>query len=100
MINLIKDYANKRIELLKLDVTEKGVLLAGGVLFLSIIIVFLSLFLILSSFGLAIWLGKLVDNLALGYFLVAVIYLVLAVLCLIFRNVVKDLVANLLLKLL
>lgn len=98
MINLIKDYANKRIELLKLDATEKGVLLAGGILFLSIVIVFLSLFLILSSFGLAIWLGKSIDNLALGYFLVAIIYLVLAILCLIFKNIVKDLVASLLLK--
>lgn len=98
MIKLLKDYANKRIELLKLDATEKVVLLAGGIVFLLLVIVFLSLFLLLFSLGLSHWLGHWVNSVALGYFLVAVIYLISAALCIVFKDDIRKHIADLLLK--
>lgn len=98
MVEIIKDYAAKRVELLKLSATEKGVVTAGTLTFMIMVAIFTVFFLILFNIGVAILVGSYIGNYAYGFLIVAGIYLVLLILVFIFGKKIKDTIANKLLK--
>lgn len=98
MVEIIKDYAAKRLELLKLSATEKGVVTAGTLTFLIMVAIFTVFFLILLNIGIAILVGEAINNYAYGFLIVAGFYLILLILVIIFGKKIKDTIANKLLN--
>ena len=54
MINLLKEYIEKRINLVKLEVTEKAAFISGLVYFLVIAFVFLTFFIVFLILGIGL----------------------------------------------
>lgn len=98
MVEIIKDYAAKRLELLKLSATERGVVTAGTLTFLIMVAIFTVFFLILFNIGIAILIGTALDNYAYGFLVVAGFYLLLLILTIVFGKAIKDMIANKLLN--
>ena len=87
MIDLIKEYASKRADLLQLEATEKSVTILGTVIYI-ILILFSALFFIqLFLFGLAFLIGSYLNNygygllIVAGLFLIALTFSILAFIC-------------------
>lgn len=100
MLDLIKDYAGKRFDLLKMEATEKGVLSAGIVTVIVFIAIFLIFFLILLNIGIAFMIGDALDSIAYGFLIVAGFYLLLVILLAVLMKPIKNMIANKLLKML
>ncbi|MGZ5244305.1 MAG: phage holin family protein [Bacteroidia bacterium] len=82
----VKDFAKTKLAYYKLSAIEGGAAAASGAV-LGISLFFLGLFFfIFISIAAAIGLGYLVDNMALGFLFVALIYLLLAVLIFVMRD--------------
>lgn len=94
MIHLLKEYIEKRIELIKLDATEKTLKVIGiSVPFLMILILFI-FFLILLNIALGLYIGMAVENYALGFLILAGIYLLFIIFIFLLRNSIKKLIVN------
>ncbi|WP_407486646.1 phage holin family protein [Elizabethkingia anophelis] len=98
MFDIIFDYIEKKIDLLKLEVSEKTVISAGFLTFLTCALIALIFFVVLFNIGLAFWLGKMMGNYSYGFFAVSGFYLLCLILIIIFRNNIKRAVANFILK--
>ena len=81
-----EDYLDTRIELIKLSVAEKGAQSGANVLAIAIVGVIALFALGCFTIALSIWLGSLVESLALGFLIVGVIYVVIAVLLFLLRE--------------
>ena len=83
-----EDYLDSRIELVKLNVAEKGA--ESGAKLLSIGIVGVIGLAATSCFtiALAIWLGELMSSMPLGFVVVGVGYLIMAAILFIFRRAI------------
>lgn len=86
MIDTIKEYASKRIDLLKIEATEKSSISAGVIAYLVVLLVAFGFFIILFNFGLAYLIGKALENTAYGFLIVAAFYLLIMILVVIFRK--------------
>ena len=74
MIDLIKNYLDKRAQLLKLELIGVSANLVSG-LATSLLLVVLGLFILLMfSFAFAFWVGQLLNNIALGFAAVGALY--------------------------
>ncbi|MEC5395182.1 phage holin family protein [Bergeyella sp. RCAD1439] len=98
MLNLTKDYLSKRLELLKLEATEKSAMGVGALAFLLILAFVLVFFVILLNIGLGLWIGSLLGNYGYGVLIVAGFYFLLTLLLLMLKRSVKSMVANLIVK--
>ncbi len=98
MVELVKEYAEKRLDLLKMDATERGVVAAGTLTNIVLMTVFGVFFLIILNFGIAFLIGQYLNNIAYGFLIVAGFYLILLVLVLVFGKKIKDTIANKILK--
>gem|GEM_PF-1221758 len=58
MVEILKEYVSKRVDLLKIQFTEKSSLSAGFVSFLCILLIAFSFFIILLNFGIAFLIGE------------------------------------------
>lgn len=94
MIETIKEYASKRIDLLKIEATEKSSISAGVIAYLVILLVAFAFFIILFNFGLAFLLGKALNNTSYGFLIVAAFYLLIMILVVIFKKKIVHMVAN------
>jgi len=94
MIETIKEYASKRIDLLKIEATEKSSISAGVITYLVILLVAFGFFIILFNFGLAFLIGKALDNYSYGFLIVAAFYFVVMVLVATFKKRIVNMVAN------
>ena len=94
MIETIKEYASKRIDLLKIEATEKSSISAGVIAYLVILLVAFGFFIILFNFGLAFLIGKALDNYSYGFLIVAAFYFVVMVLVATFKKRIVNMVAN------
>lgn len=94
MIDLVKQYASKRLELLKMEATEKSSLGAGTLTFLILASISGLFFLILFNIGIGLWIGSLLGNYGYGVLIVAGFYLLLLALVLAFRKSITNKVAN------
>lgn len=94
MIETIKEYANKRVDLFKIEATEKTSISAGVITYLVILLVAFGFFVILFNFGLAYLLGEALNNTSFGFLIVAAIYLFFMILIIIFKKRIIHSVAN------
>ncbi|WP_417431848.1 phage holin family protein [Halpernia sp.] len=94
MFDLLKEYAYKRADLLKMEIQEKTVTLIG--MFTFLILAFLSalFFIILFLFGLGFLIGSYLNNYGYGLLIVAGFYLLVLIVLYIKRNSIKNRVAN------
>ena len=94
MLDLLKDYASKKTELFKLEATEKTALTAGTTAFIVIAAVVLLFFFILFNIGLGFLLATYVESYALGFMIVAGVYLLLFLIVMLSKNSIKNNIAN------
>ncbi len=81
-----EDYLDTRIELIKLNVAEKGAQSGASVLAIAIVGTIALFALGCFTIALSIWLGSLVSSMALGFVIVGFIYVVIAVLLFLMRE--------------
>ncbi len=94
MIDIIKDYTTKRLELIKIQVAEKSSLSAGMIAFISIVLIAFSFFIILLNFGIAFLIGQALGNLAYGFLIVAGFYLLIILIVMILKKTIVNYIAN------
>ncbi|PCI10002.1 MAG: hypothetical protein COB73_04230 [Flavobacteriaceae bacterium] len=75
MIDSFKNYLEKRLQLIKLELIGVFANMASGLVSSFIILIFLLFILMMLSFSLALYFSKLVDSFSLGFLIVATIYL-------------------------
>jgi len=100
MFETFKEYFEKRIDLIKLDVTEKSAMISGSVYFLVIVLLFLIFFLIFFTVGIALWIGSLLGNYSYGFLIMSGICLLAFLIMLARRKAIQRLAANTFIKLL
>lgn len=98
MMELVKEYAAKKLDLLKMDATERGVVAAGTLTNIILMTVFGVFFLIILNIGISFLIGQYLNNIAYGFLIVAGFYLILFGLVLAFGKKIKDMIANKILK--
>ena len=94
MLNLLKEYAYKRADLLKLEATEKSVTILGTVIYIVLVLFSLLFFVLLLLFGLGFLIGTYLDNYGFGLLIVAGCFLIISALVLMNRKTIKNRVAN------
>ncbi|WP_294301607.1 phage holin family protein [uncultured Chryseobacterium sp.] len=98
MIETIKEYASKRIDLLKIEATEKSSLSAGVITYFVIMLVAFGFFIILFNFGIAFLIGEALGNQSYGFLIVAGFYLLAMILVMVFKKKIVNSVADQVIK--
>ena len=80
--------------MLKLEATEKTAITAGTTTYLVIAAIVLLFFIVLFNIGLGFLLATFMESYALGFMIVAGIYLLLFVIVLLSKNSIKNNIAN------
>lgn len=86
MADSIRKYIEIRLNLAKLDVLEKSAKILSLLLSAIFLFIIFMLFLFFISLTMAKWLGQLMNSDALGYLLIAVIYLIFGIIVLRYRR--------------
>lgn len=94
MVELLKEYANKRIELIRLEFTEKSSLSAGIITFIATMVTIFTFFIILFNFGIAYLIGEALQNTSYGFLSVSAFYLILMLIAIVFRKKIIRSVAD------
>lgn len=94
MIETIKEYTSKRIDLLKIQATEKSSISAGVIAYLVVLLVAFAFFIILFNFGMAFLIGKALDNTSFGFLIVAAFYFVITIIVATFKKRIIHSIAN------
>ena len=85
-----EDYIETRIDMVKLEVADKGTRVAAQTI-TYVICATLGLFALSAlSIALAFWLGALLDSVALGFLIVGLIYLVIAAIVFALRETLLE----------
>lgn len=98
MIETLKDFISKKIELLKMEATEKTVITLGFFAFSVLFILVFLVFILSLNVGLGLLIGYYLGNYAYGMLIIAGVYLILVFMTLFFKNAIKKSVANFFLK--
>lgn len=98
MIETLKEYASKRIDLLKIEATEKSSISAGMITYLVVLLITFAFFVILFNFGIAFLIGKAMGNYSYGFLIVAAFYLTVLFFIIAFKKRIINLVANKVIK--
>jgi hypothetical protein len=98
MLETLKEFISKKIELLKMEALEKTALIFSFLALLSIILIAFLFFILLLNIGLGLWIGSLLGNYAYGILIMAAFYLILILIALIARKSIKNNVASFVLK--
>jgi hypothetical protein len=95
----IKDYLDTKYKLTILKATDKATGIAAGglaafsILFLGIFVIFFA------GIALGVWLGQLLDSYALGYLIVAAIFLLFIIILVMMRKrIVFPMIRNLIIR--
>lgn len=94
MIETIKEYASKRIDLLKIEATEKASISAGVITYLIVSLVAFAFFIILFNFGVAFYIGKVLGETSYGFLIVAGFYLLIMIIIMIFKKRIINMIAD------
>jgi uncharacterized membrane protein YqjE len=98
MLDLIKEYAYKRADLLKLEATEKSVTLLGTVIFIMLALFSVLFFVMLLLFGIGFVIGAYLNNYGYGLLIVAVFFFLILIVVFMMRKTIKNRVANIILE--
>lgn len=94
MVEIIKDYATKRLDLLQLQFTEKASLSAGLIAFISVVLIAFSFFIILFNFGIAFLIGESLGNMSYGFLIVAGFYFLVMLIVFAIKKTIVKTIAN------
>lgn len=98
MLDLLKEYSSKRLDLLKMEAAEKSVTTAGILTLIILLSVFAIFFLILFNIGIGILIGSAIGNYAYGFLIVAGFYFLIFIILMISGKALRNMIANKLLK--
>lgn len=98
MVETLREYASKKIDLLKLEATEKSVLSAGTITYIVAAFLAFLFFILMFNIGIGLLIGHYFGNYAYGILVVAGFYLLVLILVLASRKTIKNFVANKILK--
>ena len=90
MVDIIKEFASKKIDLLKMEATEKSSVTVGTLTYLLIAAVAALFFIILFNIGLGLLIGSWLGNYAYGILIMAGLYLLIIVITFFARNSIKK----------
>jgi len=91
----VENYAKTSFELYRLKTVSKSAKVISTFISRSLFITVFSLFMIFLNLGIAIWLGDLLGKLYLGFFCIAALYMLLAIVFYFFmHNGIKKRVSN------
>lgn len=90
MLDTLRKYALKRIELLKIEAIDKLSASAGMTTYVTIILIAFVFFTLLFNFGIAFFIGKELNNYSYGFLIVATFYIFI----IIFTKCVKKSIVN------
>lgn len=94
-----EEFGKTSFELLKLKALDKSTGLASGIVFNLIVIIILTLFFLMGTLGIALWLGEILGKIWLGYFIVAGFYAVIGLVVYFFMHEwIKKVVSNTIIK--
>lgn len=98
MLETLKEFISKKLELLKMEAAEKTVIFFSFIAFLSIITIAFILFILLLNIGLGLLIGDYMGNYAYGILIIAAFYLVIILITFLSKKTIKRKVANFVLK--
>lgn len=98
MVETLKEYATKRVDLLKIEATEKAVITAGTITYIVSATIAFLFFITLFNIGVGLLIGHYLGNYAYGILIMAGFYLLVLVIVLLARNFIKNTVADKILK--
>lgn len=98
MIDIVKQYASKRLDLLKMEATEKSSVGAGTATFVILASIAALFFVFLLNIGLGLWIGSLLGNYAYGILIMAGVYLLILVIIVLARKSITNNIANRIIK--
>ncbi len=81
-----EDYGKTTIELLKLQAVRKSADVISSLISKAVVTISVALSILILNIGVALWLGKLTGENYYGFFIVAGIYVLIAILVCIFRH--------------
>lgn len=95
----VKEYINVRLQIIGLNVTEKVAFALSNFITNGLSIILLLIMVVFLSLGGAFWLGKLVENTALGFVLMGAFYLFVFILIRYFLSKgIKAIIMNILIR--
>jgi hypothetical protein len=98
LVHESKAYINLRTRLLSLQLRKSAAELISSIGTSALLIVFASMSFLFASFGLAYYLADRYHSFSIGFLLVAVIYFMLLMVVLLFRNSLKKYISNTIIK--
>ena len=94
MVDIVKEFASKKIDLLTMEATEKSSLTIGTLTYLLIAVIAALFFIILFNIGIGLLIGSWLGNYAYGLLIVAGIYLLITIIVFAARTTIKNKVAD------
>ena len=98
MLEVIKNYASKRFDLLKMEAAEKSVVTAGMLTVAILAGIAAIFFIILLNIGLGLLIGSYLGNYAYGILIMAGVYLLILLIIFVSSKAIKNKVADRILK--
>lgn len=98
MINLLKQYANKRFDLFKMIAIEKVSISAGNITFAVLAFFAVIFFIIMLNIGLGLLIGHFLGNYGYGMLIMAGFYLLILIILFLARKAIGMMVANKIIK--
>ena len=99
MFELLKDYATKRVDLLKLATAEKSSLTFGILFFLGIVTICCLSFIVFLFLGIGLLIGSALGNYSYGMLIMAGVCIVIVLICVLLRKPIQNFFANIFLNL-
>lgn len=98
MLDLVKEYASKRIDLLKMEAAEKSSLTAGMITAIAIATIAGVFFITLLNIGIGLLIGAYLGNYAYGLLILSGFYLLVLIIVFLARRSIVNSVANKIIK--
>ncbi|MBU4539134.1 MAG: phage holin family protein [Weeksellaceae bacterium] len=98
MLDLVKEYASKRLDLLKMEAAEKSSVTAGTLTYMVIAAIAGLFFIVLLNIGLGFLIGSYLGNYAYGLLIMSGFYLLILLIVLFSRNAIKNKIADKIIK--
>ncbi len=92
MVELVKEYIDKRVSLLKIEATEKSAKVSGVSIYFFLLLVLGVSFFAFFSIACGLWIGFLLGNYAYGMFIIAGILLLLMIIFITLKKQIINLV--------
>lgn len=94
-----KQYSTTSLEIVKLKAVDKAADIISSLAVSLVMILIVALFSLFLNIGIAMWIGKTLENYAYGFYIVSSFYLILGIIIYVFRkSLIKVSVDNFMIK--